>query len=811
MLRLWEACDNLLFPVPMETAKGPFVFAVDNDIYVSPNVQRPPTSTELQHLDVIFSDPLMPNDAMHLRYASNRFPYLAFTLPHARYQATILKPLAYTKYTLPIKMIGGQYCLEPKVAESWRELELNLRLLASKLFDRYCPWMPVEFEVFPFPGDYGYDKGRHTEDWMRRGAMRARKAFAPLMAMCSFAIAMTPNFTEEAPAWVEYLSKNGAHPRWLQELRRTSIVNLAKGIGRVGCVLRPNPACQFMERIPKFILANVPVWLIWNNPKDYHGTSCAQYRPSQQAVQDAQRRPHQGAACVAAAPRLFLHDNQPSPIEQHHETHIHTHHVATFPSTPDIEEPPLPEPHCGQIRGETVHEFMERRAQMNSQRERKETPDERRSRTQKIAAAEAYALPGRQGARVYEWVAHGKHWIRTALTRGYVEQQWELMAPGHLRYDSFRNEWDYCELFDPAAEATIDDDYDDLARDYLQGPDSSNEASPETPRSRRVIDGVAPRDSPFGTKNLDQEYVDAQSASELTKPEALDIVLGSRYGFCGASGPEVPDAASWHYTRKTLSDTESAWTWPEYQGQVHHFVRKVVLNDVPPHIWDLDPASARPVMFFNSDIVVERVTTGPRVFYRIVPLHPPAGEAPQWDLVVPDAITAVECLRRSHPTLGKAGLVQFFSQTGRPFFTRMPVHPQPTPARVPHFLSSFAERHHEYSPDPLDYKGYERDRAVFLQSDRARAAIKEGGIVWRLAVDHLRLADVMAGPVDLPSAVYERFDGEAVGSCDDELTTDELNLMCGVYRIFTRQYQLATIQILRLLTLRCRSGSLSKS
>lgn len=45
----------------------------------------------------------------------------------------------------------------------------------------------------------------------------------------------------------------------------------------------------------------------------------------------------------------------------------------------------------------------------------------------------------------------------------------------------------------------------------------------------------------------------------------------------------------------------------------------------------------------------------------------------------------------------------------------------------------------------------------------------------------------MAGPADISSAAYERFDGEAIGSWDDELTTEELNLICGVYRIFTRK------------------------
>lgn len=46
------------------------------------------------------------------------------------------------------------------------------------------------------------------------------------------------------------------------------------------------------------------------------------------------------------------------------------------------------------------------------------------------------------------------------------------------------------------------------------------------------------------------------------------------------------------------------------------------------------------------------------------------------------------------------------------------------------------------------------------------------------------------GPVDLSAAVYERFEGEPVGGWDDQLTENELNLICGVYRIFAGEGQL---------------------
>lgn len=625
--------------------------------------------------------------------------------------------------------------------------------------------------------------------------MRARTAFAPLIAMCSYAIAMSPQFTEQAPAWVDFLGKNGAHPRWLQELRRTPIVNFSNQSGRLGCVVRMEPQCHFLKRIPRFVQANVPVWFLWNKTDDYAGTACAVYKPSEQAVAAAKRRALQGGGSEVTVLGMS-HDtphniplHQSTPPEQLRDVQSLAQHVSYHHPAPALDEPPEPEPLSGQRRGETVDQFMERRALIDIGREQTESPENRAARLQRIAAAATYPLPGKKGARVFEWEAEGKHWIRKAMPRGYVQQQWASMAEGHLRYNSFRDEWDYCELFDPSADAIVEDDYDDLVHDYFHGQDSVDDVLQETPHSRRGLDAVPPPSTPFGTNNLHLAYIDHHSAAVFMQPESMDVILRLRYGFCGPPGPPVPEDGSWHFARKTLSDTESLWSWPELQGQVYNFVLTAISGNVPPALWDLDPASASPIMFFNDDLVVERVTNGSRIFYRIVPRHGPTGEDQLWDLLVPDAITAVECIRRSNPSLGKAAFVHFFAQTGRPFSTRKPIHPPPPPASAPRLRSYFpdglSERHVKYEPDALDYKGYERDRTGFLLSDRGRAAIQEGGIVWRLAFEHLRLDDVLAGPVDLTAALYERFEGEPVGGWDDHLTDNELNLMSGVYRIFT--------------------------
>lgn len=754
----------------------PFVFEVDSNIYVSPNVQRPPTAAELLQMDAPFSDPLLPTDALHLRYADNRYPYLGFTMVHARYHSTVLKPLNHTQSNLPIKMRGGQYCLDPAVVASWDEVELNLRTLASKLFARYRPLMPPDYDLFPFPGDYGYARGRHTEDGMRRAAMRARKAFAPLIALCSFAIAMTPEFTNPAPAWVQFLSDNGAHPRWLQEFTRSPIADFSKQSRRIGCVVQPKS--RFLEHIPKFVMANVPVWLLWNHERDYTSTRCDPYRPSQDAVAAARARARYGPAGVPAPFGMPAYTGsiaampEPAPDE-------------TYFTVEQVEQPPEPERESGQRKGETLQSFMQRRAEAYALRAQKETAIAYQTRMQRIAAAETYSPPGKRGAKVYEWELVGKYWTRKVMSRGYIEQQWGNMARAHLKYDSFANEWDYCELFDPSAGPPPEEDYDDLEEEYFHAS-AGDDTSHEKPHSRSVVDSVG-ESIPFGMKNLEKAYVAPGNRGEFTLPEPLDVILRLRYGFRGENLATSTTVSSWHHVRKTLSDTESPWKWPHFKIAVETFVRYASSGEtIAPELWDLGEIGSS-----NTDLVVKRVTNGSRVFYRLAPRRGHVEGDPEWDLLVQDPITAIECLRRSSPSLGKAELVNFFLQTGRSFTTRMPIFPAPPPTLTPRLglysRGGLGERHAHYEPDTLDYKGYEFDRSAFLAFDRGRAALQEGGIVWRLAVEHFKFDDVLEGPVDVGSGLYERFDGDPVGGWDDELADDELDLVCGVYKIFTSE------------------------
>jgi hypothetical protein len=96
----------------------------------------------------------------------------------------------------------------------------------------------------------------------------------------------------------------------------------------------------------------------------------------------------------------------------------------------------------------------------------------------------------------------------------------------------------------------------------------------------------------------------------------------------------------------------------------------------------------------------------------------------------------------------------------------------------------------DYQPGLREYRYYERVRKEFCSLPRARAALTKGGIIWRLALESIGIPAeeiVSNGPSE---EVFTH--GTSVTNpqtsdvlWDDELSEEEKDLMCGVYRVFT--------------------------
>ncbi|KAG2008502.1 hypothetical protein CC2G_013929 [Coprinopsis cinerea AmutBmut pab1-1] len=115
-------------------------------------------------------------------------------------------------------------------------------------------------------------------------------------------------------------------------------------------------------------------------------------------------------------------------------------------------------------------------------------------------------------------------------------------------------------------------------------------------------------------------------------------------------------------------------------------------------------------------------------------------------------------------------------------------------------LPTFFPRHHipaplyrtpSYNPLPVrslghkftkaDYESYINTRTLVLAQPHMSAALRRGGIIWRLAVATLGLGDVQKPPVGCGATVSIQFQNGMGEYVDDSLTARELDLICGVY------------------------------
>ncbi|KZP08142.1 hypothetical protein FIBSPDRAFT_761900 [Athelia psychrophila] len=93
-----------------------------------------------------------------------------------------------------------------------------------------------------------------------------------------------------------------------------------------------------------------------------------------------------------------------------------------------------------------------------------------------------------------------------------------------------------------------------------------------------------------------------------------------------------------------------------------------------------------------------------------------------------------------------------------------------------------------WKPSPHDYAGYWFNLRDWMTTSRARAALMSGGIVWRVCLEVLVPEDlqlVLLGPDYAGHGKRVRFDGEQHESWDNTLTEDDMDVISGVYKMYT--------------------------
>ena len=215
------------------------------------------------------------------------------------------------------------------------------------------------------------------------------------------------------------------------------------------------------------------------------------------------------------------------------------------------------------------------------------------------------------------------------------------------------------------------------------------------------------------------------------------------------------------------------------------------LRDVPGKYWDLSAEGADPLTHSVTKFIrIEKCRFQDDAWYllRRINLHPSRDTS--WMLAV-DAMTALECIRRG---LGPHTLdiANHFINYGIPFLTLSYLRPASTTSHAPKYHPQLTRqllgrRPKDYIFNLADYAAYTTLRGSYLLSHpHARAALCAGGVIARLAREEMSHITALSGPSEAALNGEQRVltsDGDHF--CDDKISDQVMDLICGVYEVET--------------------------
>ncbi|KAJ7085096.1 hypothetical protein C8R44DRAFT_651312 [Mycena epipterygia] len=430
---------------------------------------------------------------------------------------------------------------------------------------------------------------------------------------------------------------------------------------------------------------------------------------------------------------------------------------------------PQPEKDSGQQYGEDVHAFVARRKAQNEQLAKRETPKMQQERLQREANATRGAPPGRKGARVFVWDEEETGcFIRRAINRDKAGDMWDEFTRNQRLYDGFRNEWDLCTALAPDEEPQGFDDEDD----EMYVPDA------EFPELPGIPDALLPAENARNPATMYDPYED------MTK-----IPL-ARFGFTQPTSPRASykNPLKIDLSLKSLGDDK----WPGLETPEYRHLPTLLaylegaqsIHDIPSELLDLRQQGAEISLMSNWTVVVRRERLDGKIYYVLAPKTSLPVEFPLY-ILLPSAVTTVQVLRMRcfNPREIIFHLLKHGVEFRLCFRDDVGIAPEPLLDR----FTGLGYRHVGYKPSLIDHGVYEMLRERFLGSTRGRAALFAGGIVGRLA--RLIVDEDLAclGPShEVFMTGIRLWDGQSSEAYwDDELTDQDIDLICGVYEIAT--------------------------
>lgn len=723
---------------------GRRAYNIGNEFYVSFNTAfppRPPSETfRLFYPEHCWTAPSWFDDL---------YPFMAFTLKDQFWFGKIFGRLQGSFYTFRIVQRGTRWLLHEETQQSWLLLENTLNAIVEYFLTRtggalgdHAFLHTIEIAAFRRPVKWGYMREHESEKAARIRVLNSRNAFVPLMSLCTYAIATNMDlFPFEQSDWVQVLVEDvRVNPAWANELAFSPF--MSPNQVRVGVYVDQSKLPPNLFR--RFMAFKIPLWVRIEsqvpNPRDH-----ALFRLSETDIIQTSTR---NISTSDTSQMAML----PVSIAIRRGTE------GTLSNVPNSRQRP----------GESFEQFFYRSLKYREQVLMKETPSQRDSRQAREYNSMFFNCPGPTGARVFEWRASDSGLKRHYVHRREVESLWNDYANSQKRYDSIRNEWDLCRELDPkAVPEEIDDDDTYLSVDEeAQMPGVS-------------LVQLAQQD----IQSMYEPYVPGLGyTTPSTVPSfPLDDTLHTRYGF-HPDGSEIREIGTIPMAQRfnenkclsILTEVKDGSLTTDNLDKLWYFIWAYVNGKhMSAGLHDLNPQNSNALLTYRNRLYALDLDANGHCHIT----------APATDnisrLIVRSASFGVEILRFPDTIVKSlADVALFFISRGTQFEWRSieqgTTYVAFNPLQEPR--TGLGYRSQGYQTNYYDYCTYVEHRNKLL-SDRAiaRAALMQGGIIWRLTVESL---NQIHGMIDFDAILREEL--EVV-----TLSQEDLGIIVGLYNVWT--------------------------
>ena len=414
------------------------------------------------------------------------------------------------------------------------------------------------------------------------------------------------------------------------------------------------------------------------------------------------------------------------------------------------------------------NDFFAAREKRQKELMKVETPKDRRARESREKN------PGVVRAKVYEWEKTQSSGGQEVYKRVKVNQKRNedvfcFYKPYQRLFNAFANEWDLCDEF-------VDGDKDgyDSESDF----DYDDQHYPEVFVSQ-------PTSAPPLTAPMDlREHENSSQAPTHSRDPVETLALV--YGY-------VP--------RSSANDVRLSFNWDgilKFLG----FVHKLHELDVP------EPEKSAMMKFFCTAVskndAIDMITPFENRFpfqqvqrpsENLFVFSSPPSNACQWVLGVHSPAAALYVCRYIHKNPNGHTILTVARRLldeGIRFRTLLPLTCSPRQLTVnePYQPKTYRLKTHTFTTADFDV-AMQACQSV-LTSPQGRAALLRGGIVGRIAKEFLSVDGVLDGPsveVTAHRVGYMAPSGnDSTKFCDDELTDNEIAIICGTYSLYTGKF-----------------------